>query len=89
MHTVVARVARVAVEFSVAHAHIGAHEAIAKLHAADTALEAVNVVEEAQALNDHRRSPTCNFFINLFLIKCTFSFIIIIFSQEMDRENHT
>lgn len=62
MHTVVARVARVTVEFSVAHAHIGAHEAIAKLHAADTALEAVNVVEEAQALNDHRRSPTCNFF---------------------------
>jgi hypothetical protein len=72
MHTVVARVARVAVEFSIAHAHIGAHEAVAELHAADTALEAVNVVEEAQALNDHRRSPTYNILIKLFFNNCVF-----------------
>lgn len=59
LFTIVTRVAVVTVQLVVAHTHICSHKSIAQLYTAYTALEAVNVVEQPQTLNDHGCSPSC------------------------------
>lgn len=66
-----------AVQFAVANAHVGAHEAVAQLHAADAALEAVNVVEQAQTLDDHRRTPTYDNINNVLIWTAIYDTIIL------------
>lgn len=47
-----------AVKFVVSDPDVGAHEAIAQLHAAHAALETIYVVEQLQALDDHGSTAT-------------------------------
>lgn len=61
LDAVVAAEAVVTVQLLVADAHVGAGHAVAQLHAAHAALEAVQVVEQAQALDDHGRTAACEY----------------------------
>lgn len=55
----VAGVAVLAVQLVVPHPDIGSIEAVAQLDMADAALEAVDVVEQQQRLDDHGSTATC------------------------------
>lgn len=51
-------VAGLTMELRVAHTHVGAGGAVAEAGIADEATEAIEVVEETEGLDDHRRSST-------------------------------
>lgn len=63
--TVIVRVAIVTVQVIVADADVGAGGAVAQGDATDAAPEAVDVIKQPQALDDHRSASSCfKFFMN-------------------------
>jgi len=70
LDAIIAGVAVLAVQLVIPHPDICSIEAISQLDVADAALEAVDVVEEQQRLDDHGSAATC-LNVDIHLVKGT------------------